>query len=119
VGRGGEGGTMDQRLMFTVEPITARFIAPEGEEVERTIEIRTSPITFRTSRVTLSRIGEKEKGMETLPDTPPDANRKADCPFCRPQVMTKTPRCLQDFAPSGRLVRGSSLLILFFLSYIP
>jgi hypothetical protein len=61
---------MDQRLMFIVEPVTARFIAPEGKEMERTIEIRTNPITFRASRVTLSRIGEKEKGTETLPVFP-------------------------------------------------
>jgi UDPglucose--hexose-1-phosphate uridylyltransferase len=58
---------MDQRLVFSIDPVAARFIAPEGEEVERIIEIRTNPITFRTSRVTLSRVGEKEKGMEVLP----------------------------------------------------
>jgi UDPglucose--hexose-1-phosphate uridylyltransferase len=101
---------MDQRLIFTIEPVTAQFIAPEGEEVERIIEIRTNPITFRTSRVTLSRIGEKEKGTETLPEPPPDADRKAVCPFCRPQVMEKTPRCIEHLAPSGRLVRGASIL---------
>jgi hypothetical protein len=99
----GEGGTMDQRLKFAVEPVTARYIAPEGEEVERIIEIRTNPVTFRTRRVTLSRIGEKEKGTETLPEPPPDADRKAVCPFCQPQVMTKTPQCAESLAPSGRL----------------
>lgn len=101
---------MDRRLFFTNDPVTARFIAPVGDQVGRIIEIRTNPITFRTSRVTLSRIGEKEKGTETLPDPPPDANRKRDCPFCRPQVMTKTPRFVEKLIPSGRLVRGASLL---------
>jgi UDPglucose--hexose-1-phosphate uridylyltransferase len=101
---------MDQRLIFTVDPVTARYIAPDGEEVERIIEIRTNPVTFRTSRITLSRIGEKEKGTETLPVPPPGAARRADCPFCWPQVMEKTPRCVQKLAPSGRLVHGSSLL---------
>ena len=105
-----EGGTMDQSLIFTVEPVTARYIAPAGDEVERIIEIRTNPVTFRTSRVSLSRIGEKEKGAEALPDPPPDADLRADCPFCRPQVMMKTPRCVHHLVPSGRLVRGASLL---------
>lgn len=68
---------MDQGLIFTNKPVTANFITPEGNEVKRVIEIRTNPITLRTSRVTLSRIDEKEKGTETLPSPPPDANRKA------------------------------------------
>ncbi len=101
---------MDQPLIFTVEPVTARFIAPDGIEVEKVVEIRTNPITFRTSRVTLSRIGEDEKETETLPEPPPDANKKAECPFCRPQVMTRTPQCVESMIPSGRLVRGTSLL---------
>lgn len=101
---------MEQRLLFTVEPLVAKFISPKGDAVEHIIEIRTNPITLRTSRVTLSRVGEKEKGTETLPEPPPDANRPAECPFCQPQVMLKTPRCLAELAPSGRIVRGSSLL---------
>jgi len=101
---------MDRRLSFTQEPVNARFIAPEGNEVELIIELRTNPITFRTSRVTLSRIGEKEKGTESLPAPPPDADRKVECPFCLPQVMTKTPQCVAEFLPSGRLVCGNSLL---------
>lgn len=101
---------MDQRLIFKNETVPARFIDPEGDEVERIIEVRTNPITFRTSRVALSRIGEKEKGTETLPAPPPDADRQADCPFCRPQVVTKTPRFMEGFISSGRLVRGESIL---------
>jgi UDPglucose--hexose-1-phosphate uridylyltransferase len=101
---------MDRPLLFTNQPVTARFIAPDGCEVERIIEIRTNPITFRTSRVTLSRIDEKEKGMEMLPLPPPDADRKTECPFCRPQVTTKTPRFIEKLVPSGRLVYGESLL---------
>ena len=101
---------MDQRLFFENEPIIARFIGPDGRETEQIIEIRTNPITFRTSRVTLSRIDEQERGTETLPPPPPDAARKADCPFCRPQVYAKTPQCRPEIEPSGRLVRGESLL---------
>ena len=101
---------MDQGLIFTNKPVTANFITPEGNEVKRVIEIRTNPITLRTSRVTLSRIDEKEKGTETLPSPPPDANRKAECPFCLPQVMNKTPRYMNDLIPTGRLVQGDSIL---------
>lgn len=101
---------MDRPLIFTNDSVTARFINPEGDAVERIIEVRTNPITFRTSRVTLSRIGEKEKGTETLPDPPPGAYRKTECPFCRPQVMAKTPQCSKELVPSGRLIRGESLL---------
>jgi UDPglucose--hexose-1-phosphate uridylyltransferase len=101
---------MNQHLLFTNEPIVARFITPDGCEVERTIEIRTNPITFRTSRVTLSRIGEKERGTDSLPSPPPDADLKAECPFCRPQVTAKTPQFIKSLVPSGRLVCGDSLL---------
>jgi len=101
---------MDQGLIFANEVVKASFIAPNGNVEEKIIEIRTNPITLRSSRVTLSRVGEKEKGTENLPDPPPDTNKKAECPFCRPQVMTRTPRCLGTLSPSGRLARGSSLL---------
>jgi galactose-1-phosphate uridylyltransferase len=101
---------MDQRLIFTNKPVSARFITPEGNEVKRIIEIRTNPITLRTSRVALSRIGEMEKGTETLPAPPPDAYSRAECPFCLPQVMTKTPRYVEELFPSGRLLRGDSIL---------
>lgn len=89
---------MDRRVLFTNEPIVARFIDPDGYTVERIVEIRINPITFRTSRVTLSRIGERERGTETLPEPPPDADRKAECPFCQPQVTTKTPQFIENLA---------------------
>jgi len=101
---------MDRRLFFKNEPITARLIAPDGGEVRRLIEIRTNPITFRTSRIALSRVSEKDTG-ETLPEPPPDAESRAACPFCRPQVTASTPQCVEELAPfGGRLVRGESLL---------
>ncbi len=98
------------RLKFSVEPVTARFVAPDGTKVENTIEIRTNPITGRTCRVTLSRKGERERGTETLPAPPPDADNRENCPFCRPQLAAMTPQCIQSLAPSGRLVRGQSVL---------
>jgi galactose-1-phosphate uridylyltransferase len=100
---------MDRGLFFNKEPVTARFIDPDGNEVKRLIEIRTNPITFRTCRIALSRVSEKDTG-DSLPKPPPDADRKAACPFCRPQVTARTPRCVEELAPPGRIARGDSLL---------
>jgi UDPglucose--hexose-1-phosphate uridylyltransferase len=101
---------MDRRLNFLVEPVKAQFIAPDGEQVETVIEVRTNPITGRTCRVTLSRKGEKERGTESLPAPPPDADDKSGCPFCRPQLTAMTPQCINSLTPSGRLVHGESVL---------
>lgn len=97
-------------LHFEKESVTARFIAPLGEEVERCIEIRTNPITWRTSRIAFSRIAERETGTDVLPGPPPDAENTSDCPFCSPQVASKTPKFLSKYAMSGRLVQGDSIL---------
>jgi len=101
---------MDRQLKFLVEPVTARFITPDGEPVETVIEVRTNPITLRTCRVTLSRKGEKERGTESLPAPPPDADKRDGCPFCRPQLTEMTPQCVESLASSGRLIRGKSVL---------
>lgn len=97
-------------LSFERQDIFAEFIAPSGESAERQIEIRTNPITGRTARITLSRIAESEKGTDTLPPPPPDAQDTAKCPFCHPQVNAKTPKCLSEIAPSGHLIQGESRL---------
>jgi galactose-1-phosphate uridylyltransferase len=97
-------------LQFEKESIAARFIDPSGKAVERRIEIRRNPITRRTSRVAFSRIAEKEIGTEVLPAPPPDAEDTSTCPFCAPQVATKTPKLLPRYESTGRLVQGSSIL---------
>ncbi len=100
----------DTALTFQKETVTAKIIAPSGEAVERNIEIRTNPITRRTSRIAFSRIAQSETGIEVIPPPPPDAEETSSCPFCRPQVMSKTPQFPPEFAPSGRLARGDSIL---------
>ena len=55
-------------------------------------------------------MGEKEPGTERLPPPPPDANQTTRCPFCRPQVDSRTPRLHPDLSADGRLVQGDSLL---------
>ncbi len=97
-------------LNFKKESVSARFIAPSGEVVEKPIEIRRNPITWRTSRIALSRIDEKETGTDTLPEPPPDAEKTSECPFCQPQVNSKTPRLLPEISHNHRLVRDESVL---------
>ena len=98
------------RLKFESQSVSAAFIEPSGKISERTIQIRTNPITRRTCRISLSRIDEKEPGTESLPGPPPDADKTAQCPFCRPQVSSRTPRLHPDLSSEGRLTRGESLL---------
>jgi UDPglucose--hexose-1-phosphate uridylyltransferase len=38
------------------------------------------------------------------------ADKTAQCPFCRPQIGSKTPRLHPDLTPAGRLSQGDSLL---------
>jgi galactose-1-phosphate uridylyltransferase len=97
-------------LSFDKTDIFAKFIAPSGEPAKRRIEVRTNPVTGRTCRIALSRISETEKGTDSLPPPPPEAQDTSTCPFCRPQVEAKTPRCVSEIAPSGCLIQGESRL---------
>ena len=99
------------KLMFERQSVSAKYIEPSGTIAERLIEIRTNPITGRTCRISFSRIDEKEPGTASLPPPPPpDATDKSQCPFCRPQVYSKTPQLHPDLCTTGRLVQGESLL---------
>lgn len=98
------------QLTFESRTVTARFIEPDGRTAEREIEIRTNPLTGRTCRIAYSRINEKEASTDALPPPPPDADHTAACPFCEPQVHSRTPRIHPDLAPEGRLRHGESLL---------
>jgi galactose-1-phosphate uridylyltransferase len=97
-------------LTFKSQNVSAKFIDPSGQIVERPIEIRTNPITGRTCRIAFSRVNEKEAGTDALPQPPPDADDTRHCPFCRPQAALKTPRLHPELASDGRMTRGESLL---------
>lgn len=97
-------------LQFTKETIMARFVDPNGQAVERKIEVRTNPVSGRTSRITFSRIAEKESGTERLADPPKEALDKAVCPFCQPQMEHRTPRLHPDLSSAERLHKGASVL---------
>ena len=103
---------LDRRheLKFESRHVVARIIDLDGEAAERHVEIRTHPITGRTCRVAFSRVSEKETGTEALPPPPPNWNDASSCPFCRPQLIRRTPRLHPQLCPEGRLVRGDSVL---------
>jgi len=102
--------TVSEQLSFDRKIISAQIIDPGGEAVEKPVEIRTHPITGRTCRITFARKEEKEAGTDTLPEPPPDASDVKNCPFCRPQVLARTPRFGPDLTPEGRLMAGASIL---------
>ena len=97
-------------LSFRRERLTARIVTPDGVETDRPIEIRTSPVTGRSCRITFSRSAEKEAGARQLPEPPPDAERTDRCPFCPPQLEQLTPRFTRAFHAAGRMVQGRSIL---------
>ena len=97
-------------LTFTAEVVSAKFIDPDGQLVQQPIEIRTNPLTGRTCRIAFSRTKEKETGTDNLPSPPPDAGDTENCPFCRPQVVSQTPRLNPDLSDEPRLSCEESLL---------
>ena len=98
------------KLNFTRKFVSANFNNSEGEPIKRSIEIRTNPISFRTSRITSSRSLEKEAGTDTLPDPPPEADNTSNCPFCAPQLEAMTPCLNTESFPAERLRLGRSSL---------
>jgi galactose-1-phosphate uridylyltransferase len=98
------------QLTFASQSVSAKFVDPGGQVADRPIEIRTNPITGRTCRIAFSRIKEKETGTETLPPPPPDAGATDACPFCRPQVVSHTPRLHPDLTVEDRMAHDDSLL---------
>jgi UDPglucose--hexose-1-phosphate uridylyltransferase len=97
-------------LAFACQTVSAKFIDPDGQMVERPIEIRTNPLTGRTCRIAFSRLTEKETGTDTLPPPPPDAGDTANCPFCKPRVESRTPQLNPELAGEARLAYEDSLL---------
>lgn len=95
---------------FEIQTITARFISPSGRLVEKTIQLRTNPITKRTCRITVHRGEEREPGTETFPDPPPFAQDRSKCPFCSPMVESRTPCFIENIHPDGRFRYGTSIL---------
>lgn len=100
----------DHSLSFKKEIITAKFVDPSGEDVEKRIEVRINPLSGRTCRIAFGRRAEKEPGTDNLPLPPPNSGDTAGCPFCNPNVMSKTPKILAEIFPGGRLCHNDSIL---------
>jgi len=97
-------------LRFQTETFHSRIVLPDGRNVERPLEIRTHPISGRTCRIAFSRGEEREPGAESLPEPPPFAGERGNCPFCAAQLTTHTPRLMPEICGEGRMTRGSSTL---------
>lgn len=97
-------------LQFKQEVVHSRIVLPNGQMVERPIEIRTNPITGHTCRITTSRGEEREPGTESLPEPPAFAKDRDTCPFCRERLAAHTPQLAPELWPQGRMTRGSSTL---------
>lgn len=97
-------------LQFDRQTFHARILLPDGRAARRPVEIRTSPITGRTCRITYSRSHENEPGVATLPEPPPFAADRDACPFCRAHLAARTPQLIPELCPDGRLQRGRSVL---------
>jgi len=97
-------------LHFVSDLHTAEILLADGSRCTRQIEIRTCPITGRSSRITFSRQEEHEPGTESLPAPPPFVADNAKCPFCPPNLATSTPQIIPELYPEGRMRRGSSVL---------
>jgi len=97
-------------LKFKQETFYSRIILPDREIAKRPIGIRTHPVTGRTCRITYSRSEEREPGAEALPEPPPFAGERENCPFCNTWLENKTPRLASDLYPQGRMKRGRSTL---------
>ena len=102
--------SLEEKLVFARKVVGARFTDSDGEPLARSIEIRTNPISFRTSRISASRSMENEPGTESLPDPPPEANDTVNCPFCQPQLDSMTPQLNTASFSAARLRLGGSTL---------
>lgn len=86
-----------------------RFLDPSREYQEglQHTEIRTDPLTGRTSRILNFPMRVPPK-----PDLTPlvDASLKMGCPFCPEVVEKSTPKFPPELAPEGRLSVGEALV---------
>ena len=56
----GTSMTRPEEMAFNKQRIGARNVDPQGQTIEKPVEIRTRPITGRTCRITIARSEENE-----------------------------------------------------------
>ncbi len=97
-------------LRFDRRKVKACLRDADGNEITRDIEIRTDPVTLRSSRITYSRAREKDRGQDS---TAPLENGDLDtthCPFCPENVTRMTPMLSQNLGLGKRLITNESIL---------
>ncbi len=94
------------RLRFHSERIAARFLAPDGSEMTKSLEVRFDPLLGTSSRIAEGVVLSKADYSTLSPLQTPSAT----CPFCPERVGKVTPKVLPGIDAGGRLERGESLL---------
>jgi galactose-1-phosphate uridylyltransferase len=93
-------------IRFRSEQITARFLAPDGAEVTKSLEVRFDPLLGTSSRIAEGVVLSKADEGALVPLQTPNSN----CPFCPDRIRKVTPKVLQPIHRGGRLERGESML---------
>jgi UDPglucose--hexose-1-phosphate uridylyltransferase len=87
--------------------LTAEMIAPDGESIRTTIEVRIDPLTGHSSRIL------PDRGLMPVSDFDLEAfarENQARCPFCPERIEALTPRLPEAIHPEGRITCGEAVL---------
>lgn len=105
-------------IEFKKEDFKSRFLDPEDNYRERSqlIELRTDPLTKRTSFVyQVNQVAVPPKDLVGLVKKSIDMR----CPFCSGRIETKTPKFVKELVPEGRLKIGEAVIFPNLRSYAP
>ncbi len=91
-------------VVFDMIDLSAEFSDAQGKPQRKIQQIRTDPVTLKQCRITPSRAGENERGTEKLYQPPDHDLNESLCPFCPPNIETKTP-CLHQQITTGKRLR--------------
>jgi hypothetical protein len=95
------------RILFRREPITARFLSPDGTELlERHAEVRFDPLLGTSSRIAEGVRLPQADSAALVPLYAPDPS----CPFCPPRLEQVTPRVVPEILAQERLAVGQTTL---------
>jgi len=93
-------------IRFHAEQITASFLAPDGAEVAKSVEVRFDPLLGTSSRIAEGVLLSKADEGALAPLQAPSSS----CPFCPDRIQRVTPKVLEPIHRGGRLERGESVL---------
>ncbi|MGA2980538.1 MAG: hypothetical protein ABSD76_13185 [Terriglobales bacterium] len=93
-------------IQFRSEQITARFLAPDGVEVTKSLDVRFDPLLGTSSRIAEGVVLSKADEGALAPLRAPNLS----CPFCPDRIRSVTPKVLEPIHYGGHLERGESVL---------